>query len=156
MLICADNFPTNASTMSPQFSDINVNNLFQAPSVKYGNDGKVDSSQCEPHGLEAHYFIESRLLQRDVEIVLESVNNKNLVRYVFWNGPIPASFCLFLILFQNANTNIAQILTINDNSIGGFGDSNPEWQDGRLRRIHWAMYGGDVACLNRSSVVRVI
>ena len=47
--------------------------------MKYGNEGKVDASQCEPHGLEAHYFIESRLLQRDVEIILESVNNKNLV-----------------------------------------------------------------------------
>jgi len=51
----------------------------RAPAVKYGNEGKIDASQCEPYGLEAHYFIESRLLQREVEIVLESVNNKNLV-----------------------------------------------------------------------------
>jgi len=33
----------------------------------------------EPLALEAHYFTESRLLQRDVDIILESVNNKNFV-----------------------------------------------------------------------------
>jgi hypothetical protein len=51
--------------------------------VRYGSDGKVDPGQCEPHGMEAHYFVESRLLQRDVEVVLESVNNKNLVTKIF-------------------------------------------------------------------------
>jgi len=55
--------------------------LFQAPSTKTGKDGKPDPSSSEPFALEAHYFTESRLLQRDVEIVLESVNNKNLVIY---------------------------------------------------------------------------
>ena len=27
---------------------------------------------CEPFGVEAHFFTESRLLQRDVEVILES------------------------------------------------------------------------------------
>ena len=53
--------------------------FFQAPGTKTGSDGKPDPSSSEPFALEAHYFTESRLLQRDVEIVLESVNNKNLV-----------------------------------------------------------------------------
>jgi staphylococcal nuclease domain-containing protein 1 len=39
--------------------------------------------------MEAHYFTESRLLQRDVEIVLESVNNKNFIGSVIHpNGNI--------------------------------------------------------------------
>ena len=29
--------------------------------------------------MEAHYFTESRLLQREVEIILESVNNRNFI-----------------------------------------------------------------------------
>merc|ERR1711881_134244 len=33
----------------------------------------------EPYGLEAHYFTEARLLQREVQIILESVNNVNFI-----------------------------------------------------------------------------
>lgn len=44
-----------------------------------GFDGKLDPTLSENYALEAHYFTESRLLQRDVEIVLESVNNRNFV-----------------------------------------------------------------------------
>lgn len=33
----------------------------------------------EPFAAEAQYFTESRLLQRQVEVILESVNNKNFV-----------------------------------------------------------------------------
>lgn len=40
---------------------------------------KPDQSVVEEYALEAHYFTESRLLQRDVQIILESINNKNFV-----------------------------------------------------------------------------
>ncbi len=46
--------------------------LLQAPATR--QDG-----QHEQFAQEAQYFTESRLLQRDVEVVLESVNNKNFV-----------------------------------------------------------------------------
>jgi len=49
----------------------------RAPQTKLGPDGKPDPAQCEPFAQEAHYFTESRLLQRDVEVVLESNNNNN-------------------------------------------------------------------------------
>ena len=43
------------------------------------------------------------------------------------NGPL-----LFIFhSFHNAKTNIAQILTVNDESIDGVWDSNPGRQDGR-------------------------
>lgn len=51
----------------------------RAPSVRMGSDGKPDPATAEKYALEAHYFTESRLLQREVEIILESVNNKNFV-----------------------------------------------------------------------------
>lgn len=51
----------------------------RAPIVKTGPEGKPDAASAEPYGLEAQYFTESRLLQRDVEIVLESSNNNNFV-----------------------------------------------------------------------------
>ena len=46
--------------------------------MKTGPDGKPLDFQ-EDFALEAHYFTESRLLQRDVKIVLESSNNKTFV-----------------------------------------------------------------------------
>lgn len=42
-------------------------------------DGKPDHSVTVDYAEEARYFVESRLLQRDVKIVLESVNNTNFV-----------------------------------------------------------------------------
>ncbi|XP_046434309.1 staphylococcal nuclease domain-containing protein 1 [Neodiprion fabricii] len=42
-------------------------------------EGKPVHSVVVPFAEEARYFVESRLLQRDVEIVLESVNNNNFV-----------------------------------------------------------------------------
>merc|ERR1719438_620100 len=51
----------------------------RSPQTRLGSDGKPDPAQCEPFGLEAHYFTESRLLQRDVEVILESNNNNKLV-----------------------------------------------------------------------------
>ena len=56
--------------------------------------------------------------------------------FVFLNWPNPASFCLFsFFLHDKYSTN-----TINEKSVVGVAwDSNPGWQDGRLRRIHWEM-----------------
>lgn len=42
-------------------------------------DGKPDHTVTVDYAEEARYFVESRLLQRDVKIVLESVNNTNFV-----------------------------------------------------------------------------
>ena len=53
--------------------------ILQSPNVKPGAEGKPDPNSSEPFGLEAHYFTESRLLQRETEVILESVSNKNLV-----------------------------------------------------------------------------
>ncbi|CAG7833367.1 unnamed protein product [Allacma fusca] len=51
----------------------------RAPGVKLDAEGKPDKSSAEPFSEEARYFTESRLLQRDVEVVLESTNNSNFV-----------------------------------------------------------------------------
>lgn len=51
----------------------------RCPGVKLDADGKPDPSVKVPFADEARYFVESRLLQRDVEIRLESVNNSNFV-----------------------------------------------------------------------------
>lgn len=53
--------------------------VFQCPGFKLDNDGKPDPTAKVPYAEEAKYFVESRLLQRDVEIILESVNNNNFV-----------------------------------------------------------------------------
>lgn len=42
-------------------------------------DGKPDHSVLVEFANEAKFFVESRLLQREVKIVLESVNNTNFV-----------------------------------------------------------------------------
>lgn len=61
----------------------------RCPMTKTGADGKPDPAACDPFAQQAHYFTESRLLQRDVEIILESVNNKNYVGSVLHpNGNI--------------------------------------------------------------------
>lgn len=46
----------------------------QAPAVRAGLDGRA-----EEYAEEARYFVECRLLQRDVEVILESVSNQNFV-----------------------------------------------------------------------------
>ena len=69
--------------------------LFQCPALKSGPDGKPLDFQ-EDFALEAQYFTESRLLQRDVKIVLESSNNKTFVGSVIHpNGNIAEVSCLF-------------------------------------------------------------
>ena len=61
----------------------------QSPNVKLGAEGKPEAAGSDPFAVEAHYFTESRLLQQEVEIVLESVSNKNFVGSVFHpNGNI--------------------------------------------------------------------
>ena len=51
----------------------------RSPGTRLDDKGKPDPKQCEPYAVEAHYFTESRLLQRDVEVILESHNNNNFV-----------------------------------------------------------------------------
>uniref|UniRef100_A0A0N5AH97 Staphylococcal nuclease domain-containing protein 1 n=1 Tax=Syphacia muris TaxID=451379 RepID=A0A0N5AH97_9BILA len=46
----------------------------KAPAVRIGGDGR-----SEDYAEEAKYFVECRLLQRDVEVILESVSNQNFV-----------------------------------------------------------------------------
>lgn len=43
------------------------------------SEGKPDPNVTVDYAEEARYFVESRLLHRDVEVVLESVNNANFV-----------------------------------------------------------------------------
>jgi hypothetical protein len=49
----------------------------QAPMLRTGAEGKV--TEADPFGEEARFFTECRILQRDVEVVLESVSNQNFV-----------------------------------------------------------------------------
>jgi staphylococcal nuclease domain-containing protein 1 len=42
-----------------------------------------------PYAEEAKFFVETRLLQRDVEIILESVNNNNFVGTVVHPVRVP-------------------------------------------------------------------
>ena len=46
---------------------------------RLGPEGRPNSNQCEYYAVEAHYFTKSRLLQRYVEVVLESYNNNNFI-----------------------------------------------------------------------------
>jgi len=56
-------------------------------------------SVSQPYGDEAKFFTETRLLQRDVEIILESVNNTNFVGSVV--HPVNSPF-LLKFLMKNA------------------------------------------------------
>ena len=40
---------------------------------------KTDGEPDEPYAKEAQYYVEKRLLQREVEVILESANNNNFV-----------------------------------------------------------------------------
>jgi staphylococcal nuclease domain-containing protein 1 len=51
----------------------------RCPATRLGPEGRPDPSQCEAYAVEAHYFTESRLLQRDVEVVIETHNNNNFI-----------------------------------------------------------------------------
>ena len=68
----------------------------KAPMTKM--DGTV-----EPFAEQAKYFVESRLLQKDVEILLEGVSNQNLLGTVLH----PVSDRLFsLVFFPLVRTNV--------------------------------------------------
>uniref|UniRef100_A0A0P5RPB4 Staphylococcal nuclease domain-containing protein 1 n=1 Tax=Daphnia magna TaxID=35525 RepID=A0A0P5RPB4_9CRUS len=61
----------------------------RCPGFKLDSEGKPDPAATEPLAEEAKFFSETRLLQRDVQIVLESVNNNNFVGSVIHpNGNI--------------------------------------------------------------------
>nr|CAG4646827.1 EOG090X01F7 [Megafenestra aurita] len=61
----------------------------RCPGFKLDSEGKPDPAATEPLAEEAKFFTETRLLQRDVQIVLESVNNNNFVGSVIHpNGNI--------------------------------------------------------------------
>ncbi|CAH1366960.1 unnamed protein product [Tenebrio molitor] len=51
----------------------------RCPGFKLDSNGKPDPTIKVPYAEEARYFVEIRLLQREVDIVLESVNNNNFV-----------------------------------------------------------------------------
>lgn len=56
----------------------------QCPGFKLDSEGKPDHSVTVDYAEEARYFVESRLLQRNVKIVLESVNNTNFVGSILY------------------------------------------------------------------------
>ncbi|XP_017057895.1 staphylococcal nuclease domain-containing protein 1 [Drosophila ficusphila] len=56
----------------------------RCPGVKLDADGKPDLSVKVPFADEARYYVETRLLQRDVEIRLESVNNSNFIGTILY------------------------------------------------------------------------
>lgn len=51
----------------------------RCPGFKLDDKGKPDPNAVVPFADEARFFVEVRLLQRDVQIILESVNNNNFV-----------------------------------------------------------------------------
>ncbi|KAG5893662.1 hypothetical protein JTB14_028816 [Gonioctena quinquepunctata] len=51
----------------------------RCPGFKLDSNGKPDPTVKVEYAEEARYFVEVRLLQRDIEIVLESVNNNNFI-----------------------------------------------------------------------------
>lgn len=51
----------------------------QCPMNKLDSEGKLDKGNSEQFADEARFFTESRLLQRDVQVILETFNNNNFV-----------------------------------------------------------------------------
>ncbi|KAG8224358.1 hypothetical protein J437_LFUL004314 [Ladona fulva] len=71
---------TVRATLLPDFYNISLMiSGIRCPAVKIDADGNINPAEDQPYALEARYFVESRLLQRDVEIILESVANNNFV-----------------------------------------------------------------------------
>lgn len=46
---------------------------------KLDSEGRPDPNIKVEYAEEARYYVETRLLQRDIEVVLDSVNNNNFV-----------------------------------------------------------------------------
>ncbi|XP_047478958.1 staphylococcal nuclease domain-containing protein 1-like isoform X2 [Penaeus chinensis] len=51
----------------------------RCPMNKLDSEGKPDKTSSEPFADEARYYTESRLLQRDIQVILETFNNNNFV-----------------------------------------------------------------------------
>ncbi|XP_042223849.1 staphylococcal nuclease domain-containing protein 1-like [Homarus americanus] len=51
----------------------------RCPMNKLDSEGKPDKSNSEPFADEARFYTESRLLQRDIQVILETFNNNNFV-----------------------------------------------------------------------------
>lgn len=72
---------------------------------KLDSEGKPDKTSSEPFADEARYYTESRLLQRDVQVILETFNNNNFVGSIIH----PVSTCdsfspfLFFVILQTGN-----------------------------------------------------
>jgi staphylococcal nuclease domain-containing protein 1 len=70
----------------------------RCPGFRLDGDGKPDPTVEVPFANEARFFVESRLLQRDVEVLLESVNNLNFVGTILYpKGNIAVSTSFFLL-----------------------------------------------------------
>ena len=61
---------------------------------KLDSDGKPDKVAAEPFAEEARFYVESRLLQRDIDIMLETVSNNNFVGSI--NHPVSKSIYSFV------------------------------------------------------------
>ena len=68
--------------------------FLQSPAFKLDSENKPDPKATEPLAEEAKYFTESRLLQREVQVILESSNNNNFVGTVI--HPVRSSYPLIL------------------------------------------------------------
>lgn len=71
---------TVRATLLPDYYNISLMiSGIRCPTIKLDPDGNQNPADDVPFFKEARYFVECRLLQRDVEIVLESVANTNFV-----------------------------------------------------------------------------
>lgn len=63
-----------------------VSLMLQCPTFRREADG---SETPEPFAAEAKFFTESRLLQRDVQIILESCHNQNILGTILHPVSVP-------------------------------------------------------------------
>lgn len=64
----------------PEFNHITLMiSGIRCPAFKIDDKGRPDASVEVPFSKEARFYVETRLLQRDIEVILESVNNNNFV-----------------------------------------------------------------------------
>lgn len=72
----------------------------RSPQFKLDSSGKVDSTRNDEFADQAKFFTESRLLQQDVEIKLESYSGPNFIGSIL--HPVSSlSFSFFLSLSKN-------------------------------------------------------
>lgn len=63
---------------------------------KLDSEGKPDKTSSEPFADEARYYTESRLLQRDIQVILETFNNNNFVGSIIH----PVSRIIYLYIYR--------------------------------------------------------